>query len=286
VKGYSARDVAALLGIEIAQVRAWVRAGLLTPERQSGARGEYVFSFQDLVLLRTAKGLLAAGIAPRRVKRALTQLERQLPTGRPLTALSIAADGRRIVARDGRVSWDAEDGQALLDFGPRLVEFEVGELARKVAPLVRREARAARRAESEQGAEDWHALAQQLELVSPSEARDAYRRAVELDPGHADAHCNLGRLLHEAGELGAAEAHYRLALAAAGDHAVAAYNLGVVLEAQSKTDDAAAAYKRALSIDARFADAHLNLARLYEKRGDETAAIRHYKEYKKLTTGR
>ena len=56
--GYSTKDVAALLGLSAAQVRSYVRAGFLSPRQ--GPRGEYYFSFQDLVLLRTAKGLLAA----------------------------------------------------------------------------------------------------------------------------------------------------------------------------------------------------------------------------------
>src|SRR5262245_37249253 len=38
-----------------------------------------------------------------------------------------------------------------------------------------------------------------------------YGRALAANPEHADAHCNLGRLLHEAGDALGAESHYRLA---------------------------------------------------------------------------
>ncbi|MGH7806347.1 MAG: MerR family transcriptional regulator, partial [Candidatus Binatia bacterium] len=55
MSGYTARDVAKLLALSIGQVRSFVRAGFLVPER--GPRGEFRFTFQDLVLLRTAKEL-------------------------------------------------------------------------------------------------------------------------------------------------------------------------------------------------------------------------------------
>ena len=69
-----------------------------------------------------------------------------------------------------------------------------------------------------------------LEDTSPDQAVTAYRRALLARPTLADAHCNLGRLLHERGELALAENHYRLALVC--DKTVALYwfNLGVVVE--------------------------------------------------------
>ena len=277
MKGYSAREVAQLLDLSVAQVRSYVRTGFLAPDR--GARGELQFSFQDLVLLRTAKGLMEAAIAPGRVKRVLKKLQAQLPSGRPLTAVAIGAEGNKIVVRDGNVRWNPENGQELFD-------FEVAELAEKVAPLVARSAEKAKAAAAEQTAEDWYELGCNLELVSPGEARDAYRRAVELAPHHADAHVNLGRLLHEARELEAAEAHYRLALESRPDDTAAAFNLGVVLEDRGALEQAIEAYERTLSTDARYADAHYNLARLYERVGKPMAALRHLKTYKKLTEGR
>ena len=53
MKSYTTRDVAKLLGLSEAQVRSQAR-GYLAPDR--GPRNAYRFSFQDLVLLRTASG--------------------------------------------------------------------------------------------------------------------------------------------------------------------------------------------------------------------------------------
>src|SRR6266852_8006877 len=111
MSGYAAREVAKMLGLSVGQVRAYVRAGFLEPLR--GPRGELRFSFQDLVLLRTAQGLVSARIAPRRVRAALRKLRSELPEGRTLRDVHIRAEGDRIVVGDGARKWSAEDGQVL-----------------------------------------------------------------------------------------------------------------------------------------------------------------------------
>ena len=273
--GYAARDVSSLLGMSVGQIRLYVRAGFLVPRR--GMRGEYRFSFQDLVLLRTAKALMAQ-VPPRKVKRALLKLREQLPRGRDLTAVRITAEGDQIVVHDGRAAWIPESGQALLN-------FDVSELATEVAPLARKAAEAARSAEQELTAEDWYVLGCDLEAGDPDQARDAYRRALELHPTHYDARVNLGRLLHEAGELRAAEAHYRMALASRPGDATAAFNLGVALEDLGRKPEALEAYERAIRADPACADAHYNLAHLSEQLGKARTALRHLHIYRKLTQG-
>ncbi len=273
MKGYTSRDVAKLLGLTVAQVRAFARDGFLTPGR--GPRGELLFSFQDLVILRTAKGLVAARIPTRRIRRALRRLKTQLPRGRSLAELRIAAEGDRIVVSDGEATWSPESGQMQLDFA-------VSELASRAAPMARRTARAAQAVEEDLDAEDWYELGLELEAVAPTEARDAYRRALELDAHHADAHVNLGRLLQEDGRVSEAEAHYRLALATDPEHATAAFNLGIALEDLGRTADAIEAYRQAIAADPRLADAHFNIARLYERVGKRAAALRHLSSYKRL----
>src|SRR5947208_9781259 len=123
--GYGAREVAKMLGLSVGQVRAFVRAGFLAPTR--GPRGELRFSFQDLVLLRTAKGLVSARIPPRRVRSALRKLKEQLPEGRPLRGVHIRAEGDRIVVGDGQALWRPASGQVLVDFVAQ-------ELARQATP--------------------------------------------------------------------------------------------------------------------------------------------------------
>jgi hypothetical protein len=58
-------------------------------------------------------------------------------------------------------------------------------------------------------------------LSRPSEAKDAFNAVLKLNPSHGKAHGNLGFILAEEGQLGAAEAHLRLALETNPDDALA-----------------------------------------------------------------
>src|SRR2546425_6743507 len=195
MKGYTSRDVSRLLGLTVAQVRGFARDGFLSPGH--GRRGELLFSFQDLVILRTAKGLVAARIPAERIRGALRRLRAQLPRGRSLAELRIAAEGDRIVVSDGEATWSPESGQTQLDFA-------VSDLANRAAPMARRAAKAARRVEQDLSAEDWYELGLELEVAAPGDARDAYRRALELRAHHPHPHLDPRPLPPEQGPATAA----------------------------------------------------------------------------------
>jgi tetratricopeptide (TPR) repeat protein len=274
MKVYTARHVAKMLDLSVGQVRSYARAGFLEPER--GPRGEYRFSFRDLVLLRTAKGLLAARMPPRKIRSALCKLKGQLPGGRPLTGVRISAEGDRIVVQDGGAIWNPETGQTRFN-------FEVTDLANKIAPHARRAARAALDSYEEMRADDWYALGTDLEPAAPDHALEAYRRALDLDPDHFGTRVNLGRLLYERNRFHAAETHFRLALGVRPGHPIALFNLANCLEDQGRTREALRAYRETIEADAEFADAYYNLARLCEGLGDSAAALRHFQTYRRLT---
>ena len=131
-------------------------------------------------------------------------------------------------------------------------------------------------------AEDWFRLGGELEQGAPEQARESYRRALELDPRHVDARINLGRLLHESREWEAAEKHYRMALADRGDDSTALFNLAVVLEDLGRRREAIDGYRATAAADPEHADAYFNLARLFEQCGDRKTALGYLKTYRRL----
>lgn len=274
MKGYTTREVASLIGLTPRQIREYGRSGVLDPQRDS--RNRYLFGFQDLVLLRTARALLDDDVPQQRVLRALRRLKGQLPDHRGLTEVRIAAEGDDVVAFDQGHAWEPESGQFQL-------VFDVADLAAQVEPLAERAVADASR--QRDGISEWLDLGVELEGHAPAQARKAYEKALELDPHQPDALVNLGRLLYEQGMTEAAVVHYRRALeSTSGDHATAAFNLGIALEDLDRTRAALDAYRAALAADPAFADAHYNLSRLYERLGDRMSALRHLKSYRSLVS--
>lgn len=316
---FSAGEAARVLQVPEARVRTLARLGgiVLDP----GALGAPAFTFQQLLMLRTTHGLLEAGVPTRRVRRLWTSLRRQLADGLPLSSIRIFADGDRAVAWDGQAKWQPDSGQFLLDFGAAEIAARV-ERAEEASPVSaaaeaeaepameppaptpvrlelvpggRPERSAAMTAatttieaeEDESGgatltAEQWFRIGSELEDTSPVEARRAYLEALEDDPSMADAYLNLGRLDHDAGELGKAEAHYRDAVRCAPADATCHFNLGVLLEDRSRPDEAVLAYKQAIVRDPELADAHYNLGLLLESRGHRSEAMRHLMKARQL----
>jgi tetratricopeptide (TPR) repeat protein len=279
---FSLRDAAHILEVPEARLRALARAGFLAPQR--GPIGPLSFGFQDLLLLRTTKGLLESGVPMRRIRRVWASLREQLAADLPLTSITIHSDGEEVVASDGDARWRPDTGQFVLDFEVS----EIAERAAGTARLVASEDRAPRDDVDDPDAtlltaEQWYEMGCELEAASPERALMAYQRSVDMDPAVADAHVNLGRQLHIAGELGRAEPHYREAVRLDPDDPTPHFNLGVLLEESGRRDEAVHAYRQAVLRDPDFADAHCNLGLLLESLGRRQEAVRHLMAARKLS---
>jgi tetratricopeptide (TPR) repeat protein len=267
-EGYSLRDVVKLLGLSRSIVGRLIEAGFVTPGR--GPRREYRFSFQDLVLLRAAQGLVDAKIPSTRILRALRRLRAKLPERMPLTGLRIEAAGDDVVVTEGSAQWRPEDGQYVFGFQ---VESDGRQLA-FLAPADK--PRAAPTA-------PWFEQGLAFESADVERACDAYRRAIGADRRDLGAYVNLGRLLHGQGRLQEAEKVYREGRASCGPDGTLLFNLGVLLEDRGRTKEAIDSYRAALASEPDLADAHFNLARLYETQGRRQDAVRHLSAFRKLT---
>jgi tetratricopeptide (TPR) repeat protein len=285
---FSLSETARILELPATRLRALARAGFLAPQR--GPIGPLSFGFQDLLLLRTTRGLVEAGVPMRRIRQMWASLRQQL-AAEPLTSITVHADGDEIVATDGASSWRPDSGQVLLN-------FETSELVERAADMPasgrRRNATRADLApvatdlgpvgvvaepapdtERRLSAEEWYEIGCEFETSDPARAREAYEHALALDPLMADAHVNLGRVLHVAGERGRAEPHYRQAVKLDPDDPTPHFNLGVLFEEVGRKEEAVLAYRQAIVRDPDFADAHCNLGLLLESLGRRQEAFRH-----------
>jgi tetratricopeptide (TPR) repeat protein len=283
---YSMRDVERVLQLPRSTVQGLVRLGFVRPAR--GPRRQYLFSFQDLIILRAARALMAANIPRRRIRSSLGQLRERLPEAVPLSGLAICAVGDRVVVREGSNHWQADDGQYLLGLDVsvqngtlRVIEHRQQKAAAPAPAAVDDAPNAVSRPVSTY---ELFGEAMRLESIGDPGAMDAYASAAEADPRNAAAWINWGRLLHEKGEPRAAERVYRRGLEHCAADSFLLFNLGVALEDLGDKDGAVAAYHAAISEDPNFADCHYNLARLYESTGKTQHAIRHLGQYRRLVT--
>jgi hypothetical protein len=90
----------------------------------------------------------------------------------------------------------------------------------------------------------------------------SYRRALEIKPDFAGAHCNLGSALHDLGQFDSAIASCRQALEISPDYVEAYNNLGNSLRELMQLDEALTSYSRALEIKPDYAEVHFNMSLL------------------------
>jgi tetratricopeptide (TPR) repeat protein len=264
VDQYGVREVEKLLRLPRSTIRALIEAGFVSPAR--GPRKAWLFSFQDLIVLRTAQALAAAKVPRRRITRSVKELRRHLPDSMPLSGLSICAVADRVVVKEGSRRWQAESGQYLLAFEGDPAEGSLRVIEQK-----------------QPSAQDCFDRGVALEEEeNPDAALRAYGEAVAADPKLLDAQVNLGRLLHEARRLAQAERAYRDAIRACGEAPPLLFNLGVLLEDLGRKAEAMQAYEAALRGDPALADCHYNLALLCEALEKPKEAIRHMAQYRRL----
>ena len=268
---YSLRAVEELLGFKRGVVARFIAAGFVTPRR--GPRNAYRFSFQDVVLLRTAQALVAAQVPRRRLLAALRSLRGRLPQEMPLSGLRIQALGTDVVVTEGGARWRADSGQQLLDFELRQDDGGHVVLLHHRGPA---------HAAPSDDARAWHARAEALEAQNPAGAEAAYRAALARDPGHVASLVNLGALLCDTGRCAEAESLLEEGHRRVPDDAAILFNLAIALEDLGRPTEALRRYAQCLAIDPGFADAHFNAARLHEQLGHAREAIRHFNAYRRL----
>jgi tetratricopeptide (TPR) repeat protein len=219
VQQFGVREVQKLLRLPRSTIRGLVEAGFVTPAR--GSRNAWRFSFQDLIVLRTAQTLAAANVPAKRITQSLKELRRRLPAAMPLSGLSIVAEGNRVVVKEGAGRWRAESGQYLLAFegDPSAGSLEIIERKEPLEDLIDR-------------GYDLH------EARRLAEAEAVYREALKVHGEDPLLLYNLGVLLEDLERKAEAAQCYEVALRADPRMADCHYNLALLCEALERPRDA------------------------------------------------
>lgn len=121
---YPTRDVVEILGISRRQLQYWSQTDLVTPSAKTPG-GHRRYSFEDLVALKAAKRLIAAGVSVQRIRTSIQSLRSMLPEiERPLSELVLVATGDIVLVFHGGTAFEAVSGQEWV--------FEVAEFQREV----------------------------------------------------------------------------------------------------------------------------------------------------------
>lgn len=262
---YSRAAVRRKFGLSERQLRSWEKEQLLAPLE--------TYSFSDLISIQTLIKLRENRIQPRQIGRALDSLRKKLDwVKEPLSELRIVSNGRTITVQFAGQKMEAISGQILFDFDAA----SLGDV--KSFPERKRSVDRMRESEA------WFQKGLELEETGApvSQAIEAYRKVLELNPEAAGALVNLGTIYYRQRKFGDAEKFYRAAIEADPAYPLAQFNLGNLYDEQGRVPDAMDHYRKALHLNPQYADAHFNLALLCERAGEALKAVHHWKCYLKI----
>ncbi len=252
---YTRREVGRILGVDVSRLRYWERLRLVRPRARWGER---FYSFGDLISLRTMQRLTERRIPARRVLRAVNLVEQEFGAA-PLALhqLQFIESGRDVMVvppGDSR-PFNPLKRQWAFSFDARPPQEKLRKLSGPTA-------------------EDLFRAALECEAQPESlpEAIAYYRQALELSPNWVEAHINVGVALYQIGEVDSARDAFVRAVQLDPWNGICRYNLGCVLEEQGEIDEAIRHLQWAARVMPNHADARFNLALAYEKRGQHRLA--------------
>jgi len=97
MEAFRSNQITKLFGITLRQLNYWVKTGLVTPSilNSEGRGSSRIFSFTDLLQIRTIKALLDGGMSIQKIRKSVDYIKQELKINLPLTARLIT-DGKSI----------------------------------------------------------------------------------------------------------------------------------------------------------------------------------------------
>jgi len=291
---YSIRDVARILSVQESRLRYWTQVGFVGPTVRKG--GRFYYTFCDLVAVKAAKDLVAAGLPTQKVRKNVDALRKALPAEtNPASKLRVCSDGETIVALADDVAFQPIGGQVVMAFTlPSFGEHVATVLSVPANANINSERKNADGTPQQivDGMTEPHggttAYRYFCEACAAEDRGDSvlaehlFRQAVDLEPTMAAALTNLGNLAYRHGQLDEARKLYDRALDADPMQPEARYNLANLLEDLGERELAIAELRRVCAASPDFADAHYNLGIMLAQVGGTTQARQHLERYLEL----
>jgi DNA-binding transcriptional MerR regulator len=141
--GYTSNEVCKVIGISYRQLDYWDSSGFIQPSvaRAKGTGTSRMYSFVDLVCLRTAKRLRDSGISLQKIRKSVSYLRTHFPErDSPLADLVLLTDGSAVfiltrdrntaldtVMEQGQLAWFIPVGQFVSELRGQIVKLEAQE---------------------------------------------------------------------------------------------------------------------------------------------------------------
>jgi tetratricopeptide (TPR) repeat protein len=285
---YTTKQVTRLFDLPVGRLRYWSQTGFVTPSVRHEGRTYY--DFRDLIAIKVAKALLDSGLPLRRVRHSLAALKRDLPQDEPLLSrVRIRCEGDKVVVDEDTHSYEASTGQLMLDFSVDALRQQTA----KVLSLPWVDDEEVCRDEDSDVSHPYRWFLRACELEdewggAPADragfeaAKQAYERALELDPQLAGAWTNLGAMWAQIGELEQAREHFERALGCDPQQPEAHHNLAELALRMGDAEAAISGFRRLLQLDPDWAEAHYGLARALLSVGGRVQALAHLQRFSKL----
>ena len=130
----------------------------------------------------------------------------------------------------------------------------------------------------------WSILgASAAQMGDPIKATKAFEKSIQIKPGYAMGHNNLGILLLKEGDLQGAVKAFKKTILLQPQNATAHNNLGIALKGLGYLEAALIAFKEAVLLRTNYSDAYVNMAIILESQGKLVEAVLAQKKAISLT---
>ena len=128
-------------------------------------------------------------------------------------------------------------------------------------------------------AEETYSLAVQNQRQNNLQvAENLYRKTLETNPKHVDAHNNLGIILLQLGKLREAKSFFQQATQINPNYASAHNNLGNAFKKLEKHKKAITCYEKAIQVNPKYLLANYNLGKIFRELGRQNEAIKYFQK--------